>query len=144
MTDTMATRDYVVGLETLLPDEQPRPTPEVTRIVHIQGPPPPPPPLTVDIQGPAQVWNSGYCTWNAVPTGGVSPYHYQWYYRRQGQSEIPVGADADSYTRHITVEQMGYAVWIRVVVTDAAQQTANHTQLVEVGGGAHPLRPNCS
>ena len=119
MTDTLATRDYVVGLEVLLPDEQPRTTPEVTRIVHIQGPPPPPPALTADIQGPTQVWNSG-------------------------ESEVPVGTDAGSYTRYITVEPTGYVVWIRVVVTDAAEQAAGDTQLVEVGGGAHPLRPNCS
>ena len=143
-TDTMATRDYVVGLETMRPDEQPRTTPEVTRAVHIQGPPPLPPPLTADIQGPTQVWSSGDCTWTAAPTGGVSPYHYQWYYRRQGESEVPVGTDAGSYTRYITVEPTGYVVWIRVVVTDAAEQAAGHTQLVEVGGGAHPLRPNCS
>lgn len=136
MTDTLATRNYVVGLETLRPDEQPRTTPEVTRAILIEGPAPA---LSVVVEGPAQVSFSGYCTWTAVPSGGVSPFHYQWYYRRQGQSELPVGSDANSYTRFITVEPTGYVVWIRAVVTDAAQKTAQDIQLVEVGGGARPI-----
>lgn len=94
MSDTLTTRNYVVGLETMRPDEQPRTTPEVTRIIAIQAPPPPPPPPfdSVHVSGSLSVKPNQTCEWDLLTYGGVSPFNYTWYVK-QGIKWILVGSD---------------------------------------------------
>ena len=91
MTDTLNTRAYVVGLETMRSDEQPRTTPDVTRIVQIQGPPPPPFD-SVSVWGPQHVKpNQTTCEWGIQAYGGVRPFAYQWY-QYTGVKWLPIGS----------------------------------------------------
>lgn len=94
-------------------------------------------PVVVVIEGVDIITASGTYEWHALATGGVPPYHYQWYYRRSGQAEQPVGSDSPWYSRYVSVAKTAYAFRLRNVVTDAAQQTDQAVHWVDVlpGGG---------
>jgi hypothetical protein len=126
MTDTMATRNYVVGLETMRPDEQPRTAPEVTRIISIQGPPPPAFD-SVHVGGPRTVKpNQTSCEWETYTYGGQSPFNYRWYLRI-GTSWKLIGLD------RILDWQVGTSSFtIKGEAADAAQRTRSETVAVTV------------
>lgn len=88
-------------------------------------------PLAVTLDGTFDIFSAGYYTWSAVASGGAPPYHYRWYYRRQGQSEVQVGSDSYEYFRYVTMGR--YTFILRVVVTDATQQSAQTQRSVQVG-----------
>ncbi len=83
-------------------------------------------PLDVRISGPAQVQPGQYCTWNAVVTGGVSPYSYQW-------SGLVSGSGPSVSATLWTSGQ------IRVDVTDTEDQQTNDVISVTVTWNA----PDC-
>jgi hypothetical protein len=51
------------------------------------------PSLSVTIAGPSELFPNQDGTWTALPAGGLTPYHYQWWYRYplylQGRSGAP-------------------------------------------------------
>jgi hypothetical protein len=135
MWDTTSTRQYVVGLETMRPDEQPRTTPEVTRVVSIQGPPPPPPPPfdSVHVIGPLTVKPNHTCEWVLNPYGGIRPFSYAWY-----QNGALVGTD--DYV-DLAVGTSGFA--LKGQATDSLSRTRSKTVTITVSmlGSRCYLRP---
>jgi PKD domain len=89
-------------------------------------------PLTAVIRGVNEIHTSGTYTWSAMVSGGASPFHYQWYYRQPPQSEHSVGTDSYRYSQYVNASSPYYFI-LRVVVTDASQQSAQATCTVEVG-----------
>jgi hypothetical protein len=98
--------------------------------------------LTVVIDGVETITSSDTYQWHALVSGGVPPYHYQWYYREAGQSEQTVGSDSPWYSRYVSVRSKSYAFRVRSVVRDTTQATAQSFLWVDVlagGKGAGPL-----
>lgn len=92
--------------------------------------------LTVTLVGPDLIGSSGTYQWHAVATGGVTPYHDQWYYK-QGVTEQQVGTDSPDYRRDVSVGKTSYTFRLRTVVTDAVPSAREGRLFVEVipGGG---------
>jgi len=87
-------------------------------------------PLSVTVSGTTYEYFAGTgCrsrTWTATPSGGTSPYTYQWYY-----NGAAVGT-ASTYTRSVCAASGSFQ--LRVVVTDSTGATAQsyHDVTVEV------------
>lgn len=95
--------------------------------------------LSALVEGADYITSSGTYQWQTLASGGVSPYHYQWYYKQGVQAEEAVGTDSPWYSRLVTVLKTAYAFRLRSVVTDAALDTAQKVYWVDVvpgGGGA--------
>lgn len=76
-------------------------------------------PLTVSISGPFFIDAEGYYTWEAMPSGGLSPYTYQWEIRYDSQGMWgPLGSTSKEVT--FFVEGSDGDFDLRVTTTDAA------------------------
>ena len=92
--------------------------------------PPPPPPFTVTITGPDPVQPFSQCLYQALVSGGTSPYSYGW--KADG---VPVGADNPFYRHNAGTSSFA----LEVTVTDAAARVTSGAMLVTVDSGA----PEC-
>jgi len=96
--------------------------------------------VVAGITGPDIIWSTGSYTWYSSVSGGQSPFHYKWYYKKGGTESLVDSVNA-SYTRTVSTAGAPYVFRIRLVVTDAQPDTANVIYWVDVpgsGGGAAP------
>ena len=82
-------------------------------------PPPPPPPLSAYIAGPSEVPPNQSCIWQAIASGGSTPYSYQWSGVLSGSSSSVSGVVYNSG-------------WLYLTVTDAAQNQAGDQLFVNI------------
>jgi len=101
---------------------------------------PPPPPLVATISGPSPIAAKGTYTWEAMPSGGVGGYTYQWsvHFYGTGQS-LQLGTNK---TQPMTVYQSD-GDFDLTVVTGSGGQHITTTRYIEntIPGGTPPPPP---
>ncbi|MCP5063961.1 MAG: T9SS type A sorting domain-containing protein [Ignavibacteriae bacterium] len=107
---------------------------------------PPPPLSSVSISGPTYLSSYQTGTWTANPTGGILPYHYQWWYRYPSGGEkkdddgskkppsgiwFKIGDDSPTISRY---DDENFE--LKCDVTDAENTTKTAYKTVYVSSGA--------
>ncbi len=89
-------------------------------------------PLSVTIQGPQIIETQGSYSWEAMPTGGASPYSYQWQYCSPGCSNV---GTAKTYSRYVASGDDDFTLKVTVTSSDSQTATDSHYVYVRIGHG---------
>lgn len=93
-------------------------------------------PLSVTIQGPEVIETEGSYTWEAMHSGGVSPFSYQWKYCVSGCTNVGTGK---TYSRYVAIGDPDFTLEVTVTSSDSQTKSDSHYVLVAKEGGQ--LRP---
>ena len=131
---------YLVGLETMRPEESPVETPAVTLAVSIEVSQPPVP-LGDSVSGPDILTPSSPTSfyWEQFAYGGAPPYTYgTWRYYRYPGPETTVGT-GKFLTLVVGPTTSNYVFRLRASASDATQSSATGKFFVEVIAGGRGL-----
>ncbi len=106
------------------------PTVFPTQYTVLGTPGTPPQPLSVYISGPTEVQPYTYPIWTANPSGGTTPYQYNWQMRYVpwgGGSWTSWSNFGNQQSEGMTYSSSIYEVELKVTITDADSKTASDT-----------------
>jgi hypothetical protein len=133
-SDAVQSQVYLLGLETMRPEESPAGTPATSIAVSIAVSEPPPPPLANAISGPDLVTPTAPTSyhWEQTASGGVPPYAYGlWRYYRYPGPETNVGT-GKFLTLVVAPTTSSYVFRLRATVSDNAPSSLTTRYFVEV------------
>lgn len=89
-------------------------------------------PLSVAISGPEVIETDGSYSWEAIHSGGLPPYAYQWKYCVSGCQYVGIGK---TYSRYVAVGDPDFTLEVTVTSSDSQSKSDNHYVYVSKGGG---------
>jgi len=95
--------------------------------------PPPAPPLDVSLSGTSILCPGESGSWTASVSGGVTPYTYDWYYRKDSGTWYSQSETSSSFSR--SMPTVNNSMDIKVTVTDDDNTQTSDTKLVYKEGG---------